>query len=79
MRCASSWLIRDYFYWDKISKMCWMIVILLPQWHVENFIVYIDSKQPIPGVILLTWINFNPSMDKSYVQQSVAWNYFSIP
>ena len=30
--------------------------------------------------LLLTWFNFNPSMDKeSDAQESVEWNYLSIP
>ena len=30
--------------------------------------------------LLLTWFNFKPSVDKySHAQQSVEWNYFSIP
>ena len=30
------------------------------------------------GPLLLTRINFNPSMDKkSYIQKSVRWNYLS--
>ena len=34
----------------------------------------------VVGPIVLTWIEFNPSMDKlSYVQQNVEWNYLFIP
>ena len=30
--------------------------------------------------LLLTWFNFNPSMDKLlHAQKSVGWNYLSIP
>ena len=33
-----------------------------------------------PVVLFLTWINFNPSMDKwLHSQESVEWNYLSIP
>ena len=33
-----------------------------------------------PGTLLLTWINFDPSMDKwSHVRKSVGCNYLSIP
>ena len=33
----------------------------------------------VPGALLRTWLNFNPSMDKSsYVQESVGWNHLSI-
>ena len=32
------------------------------------------------GPLLLTWFNFNPSMDnQSHAQSSVGWNYLSIP
>ena len=32
------------------------------------------------GPLLLTWTNFNPSMDKqSYIQSNVEWNYMFIP
>ena len=32
------------------------------------------------STLLLTWINFDPSMDKkAYAQESVARNYLSIP
>ena len=31
------------------------------------------------GPILLTWANFNPSMDKQpHAQESLGWNYLSI-
>ena len=43
----------------------------------EN-IVFILKQ--IPGALLLTWFNLNPSMDKQlHPLLSVGWNYFSIP
>ena len=33
-----------------------------------------------PGLLLLTWFNFNPGMDKqSHANKGVGWNYLSIP
>ena len=38
------------------------------------------GRETIPPPLLLTWFNFNPSMDKwLHVLQSVGWNYLSIP
>ena len=40
------------------------------------FVVLIFYQWPL----LLTWFNFNPSMDKQlHAQNSVWWNYLSIP
>ena len=34
----------------------------------------------LQGPLLLTWINFNHSMDKQlHTLKSVGWNYLSIP
>ena len=34
----------------------------------------------LPGPFLLTWFNFNPTMDKySHTQYGVGWNYLSVP
>ena len=42
--------------------------------------VMIFTDLVFQGPLLLTWINFNPSMDKwSHAQYSVGGNYISIP
>ena len=50
-------------------------------WHdSECFLGLMDNMIRCLGPLLLTWINFNPSMDKkSYAQESMGWNYLSIP
>ena len=42
--------------------------------------IVIHFKIGYLGTFLLTWFNFNPSMDKSmHPLHTVGWNYVSIP
>ena len=47
-------------------------------WHIHSSFIPKRAKYQRP--LLLTWIHFNPSMDKPYLPQiNVEWNYLYIP
>ena len=65
------WRIR-FSYFLAIWTAEWSI------WFLPLFIIQIVWN--IRGLLLLTWINFNPSMNKwPQAQWSLCWNYLSIP
>ena len=70
--------------WCQTSvKQPWYraVIDLSPkQWWLEYLLLKELSFLTLLGTLLLTWINFNPSMDKySHAQLSVGWNCLSIP
>ena len=48
----------------------------LKKWFIPTLLSALCLLWPL----LLTWFNFNPSMDKQlHIQQRMGWNYLSIP
>ena len=52
----------------------------MANWKKWPILFFCSIPYEHQGPLLLTWFNFNPSMDKkSHAQWSVEWNYLSIP
>ena len=70
-----------------LSKNIFASSIISQQWNLSSWkscshLSYIVNTATAddPVTLLLTWINFSPSMDdKSHAQKSVGWHYLSIP
>ena len=58
---------------------CGFLYRAVPRHTISCHTIYAKACHCRLGPLLLTWINFNPSMDKcSHAQEIVRWNYLSI-
>ena len=67
---------QELFYTDLLSR-CYADPVVIHSVPISHKTFYCQISQ---GCLLLTWFNFNPSMDKSsHAQLSVEWNTYPFP